>query len=531
MAKKALYHGIVGSGIAVLLAISMVRLSASQATSAAIPIDADDLGGVVTSTTGPEAGVWVIAETTDLPTKFVRIVVTDDRGRYVLPDLPKANYAVWVRGYGLVDSPKVQGTLGKLLNLTAVVASNPREAAQYYPSNYWWSMLQVPAKSEFPGTGAKGNGISENVKSQAQWMMRLRTEGCLGCHLMGTKATREIPASLGTFASTVAAWDRRIQSGQNGAGMSAQLNNLGRQRVLAMLADWTDRVKAGELPPAPPRPQGRERNLVISMWDWADPKAYLHDEVTSDKRNPRVNANGPVYGSLEAAADYLSVVDPNRHTATRLPLQLRNPNTPPVPEFMPQPSPYWGEEPIWTSRTSAHSFAMDEHGRVWTAQKIRPNETPEFCRPGSSHPSAKLFPINESGRQVSVYDPRTKQFTLVDLCFATHHLAFAEDANDTLWFCSGGGEVVGWLNTKVFDETKDEAKAQGWTAFILDTNGNGKRDAYVEPNQPIDPTKDKRIISPFYGVIPSPVDGSIWGSVLGFPGSIVRLNLGSNPPA
>jgi hypothetical protein len=475
--------------------------------------------------------VWVIAETTDLPTKFVRIVVTDDRGRYVLPDLPKANYAVWVRGYGLVDSPKVQGTLGKLLNLTAVVAPNPREAAQYYPSNYWWSMLQVPAKSEFPGTGAKGNGISENVKSQAQWMMRLRTEGCLGCHLMGTKATREIPASLGTFASTVAAWDRRIQSGQNGAGMSAQLNNLGRQRVLAMLADWTDRVKAGELPPAPPRPQGRERNLVISMWDWADPKAYLHDEVTSDKRNPRVNANGPVYGSLEAAADYLSVVDPNRHTATRLPLQLRNPNTPPVPEFMPQPSPYWGEEPIWTSRTSAHSFAMDEHGRVWTAQKIRPNETPEFCRPGSSHPSAKLFPINESGRQVSVYDPRTKQFTLVDLCFATHHLAFAEDANDTLWFCSGGGEVVGWLNTKVFDETKDEAKAQGWTAFILDTNGNGKRDAYVEPNQPIDPTKDKRIISPFYGVIPSPVDGSIWGSVLGFPGSIVRLNLGSNPPA
>ncbi len=531
MAKRALYRGIVGSGIAVLLAISMVRLSASQATSAAIPIDADDLGGVVTSTTGPEAGVWVIAETTDLPTKFVRIVVTDDRGRYVLPDLPKANYAVWVRGYGLVDSPKVQGTLGKLLNLTAVVAPNPREAAQYYPSNYWWSMLQVPAKSEFPGTGAKGNGISENVKSQAQWMMRLRTEGCLGCHLMGTKATREIPASLGTFASTVAAWDRRIQSGQNGAGMSAQLNNLGRQRVLAMLADWTDRVKAGELPPAPPRPQGRERNLVISMWDWADPKAYLHDEVTSDKRNPRVNANGPVYGSLEAAADYLSVVDPNRHTATRLPLQLRNPNTPPVPEFMPQPSPYWGKEPIWTSRTSAHSFAMDEHGRVWTAQKIRPNETPEFCRPGSSHPSAKLFPINESGRQVSVYDPRTKQFTLVDLCFATHHLAFAEDANDTLWFCSGGGEVVGWLNTKVFDETKDEAKAQGWTAFILDTNGNGKRDAYVEPNQPIDPTKDKRIISPFYGVIPSPVDGSIWGSVLGFPGSIVRLNLGSNPPA
>jgi hypothetical protein len=521
----------IGVGVAVLFAVSLVRLSAGQVTNGAVSIDADDLGGVVATAKGPETGVWVIAETTDLPTKFVKIVVTDDRGRYVLPDLPKANYNVWVRGYGLVDSPKVQAAPGKMVNLTAVVAPNPRDAAQYYPSNYWWSMLQVPAKSDFPGTGAKGNGISENIKSQAQWTMRLRTEGCLGCHLVGTKATREIPENLGTFDSTVAAWDRRVQSGQNGANMSNQLNNLGRPRALAMFADWTNRIKAGELPPTPPRPQGRERNVVVSMWDWADPKAYLHDEITSDKRNPRVNANGPVYGSLEAAADYLSVVDPVRHTASRLPLQLRNPNSPMVPSSMPQPSPYWGEEPIWTSRTSAHSFAMDGQGRVWTAQKIRPNETPAFCRPGSSHPSAALFPINESGRQVSVYDPQTKQFTLVDLCFATHHLSFAEDANNTLWFCSGGGEVVGWLNTKLFDETKDEAKSQGWTAFILDTNGNGKRDAYVEPNQPIDPTKDKRVITPFYGVIPSPVDGSIWGSVLGFPGSIVRLNLGSNPPA
>ena len=531
MTKRVLYLGMTGVGVAVLLAVSLVRLSAGQVANGAVSIDADDLGGVVTGAKGPEAGVWVIAETTDLPTKFVKIVVTDDRGRYVLPDLPKANYNVWVRGYGLVDSPKVQAAPGKMVNLTAVVAPNPRDAAQYYPSNYWWSMVQVPAKSEFPGTGAKGNGISENIKNQAQWTMRLRTEGCLGCHLVGTKATREIPESLGTFDSTVAAWDRRVQSGQNGAGMSTQLNNLGRQRALAMFADWTNRIKAGELPPTPPRPQGTERNVVVSMWDWAEPKAYLHDEISSDKRNPRVNANGPIYGTLEAAKDYLSVVDPARNTATRLPLQLRDPNTPMVPSFMQKPSVYWGEEPTWTSRASAHSFAMDGQGRVWTAQKIRQNETPAFCQPGSSHPSAAAFPIKESGRQVSVYDPKTKQFTLVDLCFATHHLSFAEDANNTLWFCSGGGEVVGWLNTKLFDETKDEAKSQGWTAFILDTNGNGKRDAYVEPNQPIDPTKDKRIITPFYGVIPSPVDGSIWGSVLGFPGSIVRLNLGSNPPA
>src|SRR5262245_1164390 len=122
MAKGILHQGIAGVAVAMLLATSLVRLGASQATNGAIAIDADDVGGVVSSAKGPEAGVWVIAETTDLPTKFVRIVVTDDRGRYVLPDLPKANYAVWVRGYGLVDSPKVQAAPGKQLNLNAVVA-------------------------------------------------------------------------------------------------------------------------------------------------------------------------------------------------------------------------------------------------------------------------------------------------------------------------------------------------------------------------------------------------------------------------
>ena len=107
-------------------------MSAQQA-GGAIPIDNDDLGGTVTGPKGPEAGVWVIAETSDLPTKFVKIVVTDDRGRYLIPDLPKASYNVWVRGYGLVDSPKTQAVAGKILNLTAVPAPNPRAAAEYYP--------------------------------------------------------------------------------------------------------------------------------------------------------------------------------------------------------------------------------------------------------------------------------------------------------------------------------------------------------------------------------------------------------------
>src|SRR3982074_850098 len=170
---------VTGIGIAALLAASLVVVSARQNN--AIAIDPDDLGGVVTSSNGPEAGVWVIAETADLGTKFVRIVVTDDQGRYLVPELPKANYSVWVRGYGLVDSPKVTSAPGKNLNLKAVVAPDKKAAVEYYPALYWFSLLQVPPKRDFPGTGPSGNGISPNVKSQGQWIRDIvNTDGCTG---------------------------------------------------------------------------------------------------------------------------------------------------------------------------------------------------------------------------------------------------------------------------------------------------------------------------------------------------------------
>ena len=141
----------------------------------------------------------MIAETTDLPTKFIKIVVTDDQGRYVLPDLPKANYDIWVRGYGLVDSPKMKAAPGKTLDLKAVVAPNDAEAAQYYPAHYWYSMLEIPAKNLFPGTGPNGNGMPAKLKSQGQWLAILKTDGCNSCHQLGDKATRTIPPALGTF--------------------------------------------------------------------------------------------------------------------------------------------------------------------------------------------------------------------------------------------------------------------------------------------------------------------------------------------
>ena len=531
MTRKQLFGSVASIALATIVAASFSGARLRVAAQAAMAMDADDIGGVVTGPRGAEAGVWVIAESTNLPTTLRKIVVTDDQGRYLVPDLPKGDYHVWVRGYGLVDSPKVSAAPGKGLNLTAVPAPNAKAAAEYYPALYWFALMHLPPKSDFPGTGPTGNGISPNIKSQGEWIRQVvNTDGCTGCHQLGNKATREIPTSLGTFETSEDAWDRRIQSGQAGGAMSARFTQVGRTRALAMYADWTDQVAKGKLPAAAPaRPQGRERNVVVSMWDWADPKVYLHDEIGTDKRNPTVNANGPVYGALEESADYMPVVDPTRNTATQIKLQVRDPKTPSQANNPPaQPSPYWGDEAIWTSQTTAHSLAMDGQARVWIAARIRPNATPAFCQQGSNHPSAMAFPIAQNGRQMQLYDPKTRQVTTIDTCFGTHHLNF--DDNGVLWF-TGGGPVEGWFDTKVYDKTHDEQKAQGWTVFVLDTNGNGKRDAYVEPDQPIDPTKDKRVNTPFYGVAPSPVDGSIWGSVLGMPGSLVRLVPGPNPPA
>jgi hypothetical protein len=164
MTSKGLYWGIVTFAMAGSMVASLAVVNARQAAGGAVAIDNDDVGGVVTGPNGPEAGVWVIAETRSLPTRLIKTVVTDDQGRYLVPDLPKGDYDIWVRGYGLVDSPKVKATPGKTVNLKAVAAPNKRAAAEYYPAQYWFSLLQLPPKSDFPGTGAKGNGISENIK-------------------------------------------------------------------------------------------------------------------------------------------------------------------------------------------------------------------------------------------------------------------------------------------------------------------------------------------------------------------------------
>ena len=490
-----------------------------------VAIDADDIGGVVTGPHGPEAGVWVIAETRDLPTRFAKMVVTDDRGRYVVPDLPAAKYQLWVRGYGLVDSPKVDAAPGRHVNLTAVPAPNEAAAAQYYPAIYWFAMLKIPDKDQFGGK----SDIPEKM-TQVDWLTTIKNQSCVGCHQLGQLATRTIPAALGQFKSGEEAWIRRVQAGQAAPLMVNQLAGKLGGVPFKYFGEWTDRIAEGELPFAkPPRPQGVERNIVVTTWDWSDGKKYLHDLISSDKRNPTVNAYSLLYGSPEYATDHLPVLDPKTAKVTYI--------TPSIGADVPEAlgpghsavekpvaaSAYWGMEKIWDTKFNNHNDMFDAQGRVWMTGSNHAPGTPAFCRKGSDNPNAKAFPIDINQRQLAVFDPKVQKFTFIDTCFGTHHLQFGFDKDNTLW-TSGGGPVAGWLNTKVFDKTGDAEKAQGWAPFVLDTNSNGKLDEYTEPDQPTDPNKDKRVAGGPYAVMPNPMDGSIWYTVFSGRSGLLRFD-------
>ena len=169
----------------------------------------------------------MIAETRDLPVRYIKIVVTDDQGRYVVPDLPKANYDVWVRGYGLVDSPKVKSEPGKQLNLTAVPAPNEAAAAQYYPAIYWYAMMKIPEAEVFGSKDAPNN-----VKI-TDYLNGMKNNGCVGCHQLGQLSTRTIPKfHMDAVKTHEEAWVRRIQSGQAGENMVTQRRRSARRHAV-----------------------------------------------------------------------------------------------------------------------------------------------------------------------------------------------------------------------------------------------------------------------------------------------------------
>src|SRR5262249_2558751 len=157
-------------------------------------------------------------------------------------------------------------------------------------------------RSMFPGTGNQGNGMPEIYRTQEQWLNAVQLNGCGNCHQLGDKATREIPAALGEFKTSAEAWQRRLLSGPGGGSMQQFISRMNATDGghLRRLAEWTDRIKAGELPRSvPPRPVGVERNLVVTVYDWLSPKYYVHDLSLTDRRDPTVNPRGPIYGAPE----------------------------------------------------------------------------------------------------------------------------------------------------------------------------------------------------------------------------------------
>ena len=518
---------------------------AGHASFAAEP--ARHIAGRVTSERGPEAGVWVIAETSDLKTEFSRIVVTNDDGRFVVPDLPKAKYRLWVRGYGLRDSKSVEAALGQDVALSVSVAKTAAEAAEIYPANYWFSLIRPPAANTFAAKGA-----STSAAVQQDWMATLKEE-CINCHPVGDTWTRNLPGQ----GDPIARWAKRLaetsgpnpdpylegmEKGQR-KRMTDTIDLLGRDRSLAMFADWTTRIEKGELPAeAPPRPTGVERNLVLTLWGWSLNEngigAAVHDEVSTDKRNPTVNANGPVFGT-QYRYGRLAVLDPKTHVSS----------TVDIPGFSP-PIPH-------RVITIPHNPMFDQKGRVWSTIVGPEGTSPSYCLEGKQSPFAQYFPRRlPTGRQIALYDPASgKPVELISTCFNTHHLAFDTDADNTVYF-SGDTTVVGWFKTNEWDRSHDANKAQGWCPVVLDTNGDGK----ITPDSKswngavggeaggggeegagkvaksidvTDPTKDTQITGFPYGVNVDYHDHSVWSAIWRpslLPSGISRMEVGSNPP-
>jgi hypothetical protein len=571
--KKTYYRlrvGLLCAGIIGLMAIFSAHPTSAQQKGTPAGYASGYIGGTVTSPNGAEAGVWVIAETTDLPTKFAQIVVTDDRGRYMLPELPSANYRVWVRGYGLVDStpiemkPSVQNVA-----LKAVLAKTPQEAAKVYPGNYWLSLLAPPPKSMFPGTGEQGNGLGRTMTDQDHWIYQLKS-GCNFCHQLGNAETRDLThvfAAKPDLKTSEQAWEWRLGTGVRGNSMHGVLTTQGLEESVKVYADWTDRIAKGEVPPAPPRPKGIERNVVVTLWDVGDDHSFMHDQISTDKLKPTVNGYGRVY-AVNAGHGQLVVMDPRENSTFSLDIPTREARDKVPSRFPPpyRPSLHWGNEHLWANPpydpADPHNPMIDSKGRVWMTSKIRDSQDPAWCS-DPSNKYADWFPLKRSGRQASYWDPKTRQFTLIDTCFSTHHLQFDNDADETLYFNELTGPIFGWIDTKVYDETHDEEKAAGWCGQVLDTNGDGKitrpwnvlrpgrggedavyqGDTATGGNNPLtggraaakqatgfDPKLDTLVSYSMYSDIPSPVDDSVWGVSETYPGYLVRLQRGDNPP-
>src|SRR5579862_8990942 len=392
----------------VLLTVAVLGLGAKFAV---LPTHAQQKGvaagpqgyitGVVQSDKGPEAGVWVIAETKDLLTNFIKIVVTDDQGRFAVPDLPAATYKVWTRGYGIVDSTPIEmKPATNQITIKTTTAKTPQEAAKVYPGNYWLSMMAPPSPSLFPGTGPNGNKMGPTMLDQNHWINTLKSN-CNFCHQLGNALTRDLGHVMKGHPEAKTpeeAWDWRLGTGVRGNSMHAALGQMGHDPPIATFADWTNRIAKGEVPPAPPRPKGIERNVVATLWDVGDDHSFMHDQISTDKNHPTVNGGGRVY-AVNAGHGSLVVLDPRENSTTSFEIPTREDKSK-VPSRFPapmRPSLFWGNEHLWANPpynpADPHNPMIDSKGRVWMTAKIRGNSDPAWCSDGKNNKYADWYPL------------------------------------------------------------------------------------------------------------------------------------------
>jgi streptogramin lyase len=474
---------------------------------------ADFISGKVMNADGsPEAGVWVIAETEDLPTEYRKLVVSDADGRFLLPEMPSAEYKIWVRGYGLADSERIKARVGDEISLTVHPAENARQAAHIYPASYWLSMLEAPPVNEL-------RKAEYAYSSQPAWLSQFNLN-CNLCHQTGSAATRFPVQSLYDYGLKKA------------GAMNDIAQELNRELLLDVLDSFAKKIAAEETPSeAPPRPQGIERNFVITQWAWGERYTYAHDEIATDKRNPYLYPNQPVYG-VDIGNDHLLILDPIKHTADKVKLPagknakrwcentykpLGSHQVLPFNAKMlgcPEPGVVTPHIPGYVNPVNPHNPMLDDSGKVWMTMQIRREwgeDLPEFCT------RSPVIANNPHHRQLGYYDTKTGEIVPVDTCYSTHHLQF--DTNGVLW-TSGDTHVIGWLDTKKFspDDPETLEAAMGWSEGKIDTDGDG--------------TGEKTVVGFRYGVIPNPADGSVWmampagmlSSTPGEPGYILRYD-------
>jgi hypothetical protein len=360
-------------------------------------VDADDIGGVVTSSKGPEAGVWVIAETNAFQTRFARIVVTDDAGRFVIPDLPAADYQVWVRGYGLSDSDKTAAKPGATVNLTAKIAATPADAAKVYPAIYWYSMQKLPSASE----------VSKLPGGVDQYVASIKNLSCIGCHQIGQLATRTIPPAFGHGQE---GWVRRIQSGQAGSQMLASAQNQLGGVPPKYLGDWTDRVAAGELPHSqPPRPQA---SSATSLRRSTTGRRRARTCTTERHRQAQADRERLRQALRSARAQHRRLPDPrsennDRDLAACDGARREHADDEEHARRRSRRTTGAASRSGTAKRTRTTRCSM-RRAAFGTPPSWRAGDAAGVLQGGLEQSVREAFPLNQSGRQLAVYDPKPR---------------------------------------------------------------------------------------------------------------------------